>query len=103
MAPVPNKNTSPVVAVLASLCCMGVLGYALIGQSRKLMFVFLAALLGTFCFYIPGLVLQICALIDVYKCAEAIARGESVDENEYRVELLYKAVSMIDKTATFKA
>jgi hypothetical protein len=48
-------------------------------------------------------VLAICSLVDVYKCADAIARGESVDENEYRVELLHKLVSFIDKSATLKA
>lgn len=103
MAPVPNKNVHPVVAVIANWFCLYILGYMLIGQNKKMAYVFGAVLLGSLCCGIPGTVLAICSLIDVYKCADAIARGESVDENEYRVELLHKAVSFMDKSATLKA
>lgn len=103
MAPIPNKNVNPVVAVIANWLCLSILGYALIGQNKKMGYVFAAVFVGSMCCVIPGTVLAIASLVDVYKCAEAVSRGEAVDENEYRVELLHKVISFIDKSATLKA
>jgi UPF0716 family protein affecting phage T7 exclusion len=103
MAAVPNKNVSPIVALLANFFCFWVLGYVLIGQNKKALMVFVAVVIGSFLCSIPGLVVGILGLMDVMATAEAIARGESVDENEYRNPTLHKIVSILDKSATLKA
>ena len=39
---------------------------------------------------------------NVNQVAAAVAQGEVVDENEYKVELLYKICKIVDKEAVFK-
>jgi hypothetical protein len=103
MAAVPNKNVSPIVALIANFFCFGVLGYVMIGQTKKAMMVFVAIVIGSFLCWLPGLVVSILGLMDVMATAEAIVRGESVDENEYRNPTLHKIISILDKSATLKA
>ena len=50
----------------------------------------------------PGIVLAVLGLVDVYQVAVAVEAGEEVDENEYKMELLYKVVKLIHKDAVFK-
>ena len=124
MAALPNKNINPVLAVVANLCCCGILGYILLGQARKGVFPLVAALavgvVGGIVVMILGHILWILAslvdvafvvvfvafavsvAIDCYKVAEAVQNGAEVDENEYKFELLYKIMSLIDKQAIYK-
>jgi len=79
-----------------------ILGYILIGQTNKGIKVFLATLIGSFLCLIPGVVVAILALVDVYQVALAVKNDEEVDEAEYKNELLYKIVKMIDSEAICK-
>jgi len=100
MANLENKGVNPIVALLANFCCFGVLGYILLGQTSKAVMVFVVtailSLLGV------GFIVAILALVDVYQVAEAIQKGESVDENEYKLEILHSIMKLIHKDAVFK-
>lgn len=100
MAAITKKDTSPIVALIANLCCFGILGYVLIGQTNKGLFTFIVALVLSFVGV--GFIVSILGLIDVYQVAEAIQRGETIDENEYKLEILYKIMSIVDKNAIYK-
>ena len=45
---------------------------------------------------------MILGLIDSYTVAKAVEMGQQVGVNEYRVELLYKIMRFLDKTATYR-
>ena len=102
MAKLENKQVNPVVAVIANWFILGILGYILLGQTSKSIKVLIATLIGTVLCCIPGVVISLLGLIDVYQVATAVAQGEVVDENEYKVELLYKICKIVDKEAVFK-
>lgn len=63
---------------------------------------FIAWLIGSALCCVPGWIVLILGLIDVYMVADAVQRGEAVDENEYKNELLYKVCKIFDKQAIFK-
>ena len=48
-----------------------------------------------------SVVVAVLGLIDVYQVAEALQKGEKLDENEYKFEILYKLMSLIDKKAVY--
>ena len=100
MAILENKGKSPVVVALANFCCFGILGYILIGQSSKALLVFIAtivlSLVGV------GIIISILAIIDGYQVAEAIEKGEEIDENEYKLEILYTIMKIVHKDAIYK-
>lgn len=102
MANVENKKTSPVIALVANWLVFGILGYILIGQTNKGIKVLIAAIIGSILCVLPGLVVAILGLVDVFQTAKAIESGEEVDENEYKNELLYKIVKNLHKEAIFK-
>lgn len=102
MANVENKKISPVVALIANWFVFGILGYILIGQTKKGIMVVVATIIGSFLCFLPGMVIAILALVDVFLTAQAIEKGEEVDENEYKNELLFKIVKILHKDAIFK-
>ena len=101
MATLENKNVNPVVAVIANGFVLGILGYALIGQTNKGIMVLLATLIGTLLCGLPGIIVMILGLVDVFEVATAIQKGEKIDEHEYKNEMLYKIVKMLHKDAIF--
>ena len=48
------------------------------------------------------LALVILGALDAHELATAVAAGEEVDENEYRVEILYKIASSVHKNAVYR-
>jgi TRAP-type C4-dicarboxylate transport system permease small subunit len=116
MAKLEKKNINPVLAVLANLCCLSFLGYLLVGQTKKaiiflvialveivLGFVTSPTLILPFVFGILYLALVLMAAIDVHGVATAVEAGEEVDENEYKLEILYKILSIVQKDAVYKS
>ena len=116
MAKLEKKNINPVLAVLANLCCLSFLGYLLIGQTKKAIIFLIIALVQVVLGFVtsPTLVLPIVfgllylalvlmAAIDVHAIATAVAADEEVDENEYRLEILYKILATIQKDAVYKS
>ncbi len=102
MARLENKNIHPALALICNWLVLGILGYILIGQTNKSLWVFLAGIIGSMLCLIPGIVVGVLGLIDVYMVADAVQRGEVVDENEYKLELLYNICKIFDKQAIFK-
>lgn len=103
MAALENKKIHPALALIANWFVFGILGYILIGQTKKSLFVLVAILIGYVLCVIPGVVIAILSLIDVYMVADAVQKGEQVDENEYKIELLYKICKILHKDAVFKS
>ncbi|MBN1164307.1 MAG: hypothetical protein JXB45_06995 [Candidatus Krumholzibacteriota bacterium] len=115
MAKLEKKNINPFLAAIANFCCLGFLGYFLIGQSKKaILFLIVAVvllLLGTigmqtlflpFITSVLYLALVILAAIDIHALATGVEKDEEVDEHEYKSEILYKLMSPIHKEAVFK-
>ncbi len=102
MAQLENKNIHPVLAVILNWFVLCILGYILIGQTNKSLFVFAAIFIGTCLCAVPGIIVFVLSLVDVYMVAEAVKNGEAIDENEYKMEMLYKICKMIHKDAVFK-
>lgn len=102
MANVENKKINPILALIANWFVFGILGYILIGQTKKGVMVVIASIIGSFLCILPGIVIGILGLVDVFVTAQAIEQGVEVDENEYKNELLYKIVKIIHKDAIFK-
>lgn len=102
MANLEKKGIDPVLAAVANWFGISILGYVLVGQTDKGIKVLIAVLIGSLCCGIPGTILAILGIIDVYQVALAVKNDEEVDEHEYKNELLYKVVKMLDKEAICK-
>lgn len=96
-----NKGISPLVAAAASFLCTP-LGHILLGQTRKGVFILISGVLGLLACCVGSTVVVILGIIDSYNVAKAVEMGQQVGVNEYRVELLYKIVRLLDKTATYR-
>jgi len=97
----PNKGLNPIAAAVASWLC-GPLGYMLVGQTNKGVYVFITTLIGFCLCLFPGLVIAILGIVDTYSVAKWVSEGQRVGKNESRMELLYKIVRTLDKTATYR-
>ena len=95
------RSINPFVAVAATFFCTP-LGHILLGQTRKGVFITIAAILGVCACCVGSWVVLILGLVDSYNVAKAVGGGQQVGVNEYRVELLYKIVRFLDKTATYR-
>ncbi|MFH1845649.1 MAG: hypothetical protein ABIF77_20890 [bacterium] len=117
MAKLENKNINPILAAIANFCCLGGLGYILIGQTKKAIIFIITALIvsivasfGYTVFILPGLalglvyfLLVVFTALDIHALATAIAKGEQVDEHEYRFEILFRLVKPVHAEAVFNA
>lgn len=103
MAVLEKKGVNPVVAVIANWFVLGILGYILLGQTSKSIKFLITGIIGSICCVIPGMIIGILGLVDVYQVAVAVENGEEVDEHEYKNALLFKICKIIDKDAICKA
>lgn len=102
MPNVPPQSTNPIVPLLLNIFVLAGLGDIVLGQTKKGLTVLGFCIVGMCLCCVPGILVAILSHIDVYLCAAALQRGEPLDENEYKQELLYKLVSMVDKSAVFR-
>jgi TM2 domain-containing membrane protein YozV len=102
MKEIRNPDANPILALLLNIFVLAGLGEMVIGQNRKGITVFLCALLGTCMCCVPGILVVVLSHVDVYLSAAALQRGETLGENEYKQELLYKIVKIFDKTAVYR-
>lgn len=102
MKQIHRPDANPVVALLLNIFVLPGLGDMVIGQTNKGVMVFLCALIGTCLCCVPGWVVAILSHIDTYQCAAALQRGETLGENEYKQEWLFKIVRIIDKSAVYR-
>src|SRR5205809_1128932 len=99
MPDVTKPDANPIVAAL--LCLILYLGHLVInGQQRKWIFTLIVGfVLGIVTCGIGGLIMLVLNMLDAYKTAERLQKGETIGENEYTFEPLYKIMKIIDKTA----
>ncbi len=100
---ISKPDANPVVAALLTWLVFGIGHMVINGQQRKWLFTLIATIIGSILCVLPGMVIGILSIIDAYKTAERLKSGEAIPENEYSMPLLFKVVSMIDKTATCSA
>ena len=100
MSTIQKPDANPIVAALLTAFVFGTGHYFINGQQRKWLFTLLAGVLGSILCCIPGMVIGILSIVDSYQTAERLQAGETIPENEYTSPLLFKAVRIIDKTAT---
>ena len=91
MATIKKPDANPVVALLLTALVLN-LGHLIVnGQQRKWLYTLIVIIVLNFTI-IGGLIVWVFSILDAYQTAERLQKGE----------LLYKVMSMIDKTATFK-
>jgi hypothetical protein len=49
---------------------------------------------------LPGIVIGILSIVEAYKTAERLQKGEEIGINEYTLPLLFKIIKIVDKEAT---
>ena len=102
MADVTKPDADPLISALLTAFIFN-LGHLLInGQQRKFIYTLVARFVGTILCVLPGVVVSVLSIIDSYQTAERLKKGETIGENEYSFELLYKIMKNIDSTATFR-
>lgn len=100
MSTISKPDANPVLAALLTWLLLGTGHLFINGQQRKWMFTLIAAIVGSILCLLPGVVVSILSIIDAYQTAERLKNGEAIPENEYSQPMLFKIISMIDKTAT---
>jgi hypothetical protein len=100
MSTISKPDANPVVAALLTWLLLGTGHLFINGQQRKWLFTLIAAIVGSILCLLPGVVISILSIIDAYQTAERLKNGEAIPENEYSQPMLFKVISMIDKTAT---
>jgi hypothetical protein len=102
MANIQKPDANPIVAALLTWFVFG-LGHLIVnGQQRKWMYSLIVTIIGSFLCILPGIVIGILSVVDAYQTAERLQKGETIEENEYTFEPMFKVVKMIDSTATCK-
>jgi hypothetical protein len=97
---VQKPDANPVVSALLTAFVLNLGHYLINGQQRKWLYSLLAIFLGSLLCCVPGWVIAILSIIDSYQTAQRLQTGEAIGENEYTNAMLFKVVSIIDKTAT---
>ncbi|MBL0312066.1 MAG: hypothetical protein IPP78_04980 [Holophagaceae bacterium] len=97
---ISKPDANPVVAALLTWLVFGIGHMVINGQQRKWLFTLIAAIVGSILCLLPGIIISILSIIDAYQTAERLHSGETIPENEYSMPMLFKIISMVDKTAT---
>ena len=102
MSTIRKPDANPILAAVLTWFLFGCGHMVVNGQQRKWIFTMIAAFVGTLCCCLPGTIIGLLSIFESYQTALRLQAGEEIGENEYSVEILYKIVSKIDSTATFK-
>jgi len=103
MSTVSKPNANPIAAALLSFLIFS-LGHLIInGQQSKWIYVLVLTFVGSLLCVLPGIIINILGAIDAYQTAERLKAGETIGENEYSNELLFKICKIVDKKATCKS
>ncbi len=102
MSTIRKPDANPILAVLLTWFLLGS-GHVIVnGQQRKWIFTLVATFVGQFLCVLPGIVVALLSIVDAYQTAQRLQAGEEIGENEYSNETLFKIVSKLDSTATFR-
>lgn len=103
MTTIKKPDANPIVALILTLFVFN-LGHLLInGQQKKWMWSLITIMIAYCLIFLPGMILAILSAMDAMQTAERLQKGEEIGENEYSNELLFKCVSILDKSATLKS
>jgi predicted Co/Zn/Cd cation transporter (cation efflux family) len=102
MSTIRKPEANPILAAALTWLALGCGHMVVNGQQRKWIFTMIAAVVGTLFCCLPGTIVGLLSIFDAYQTALRLQAGEEIGENEYSVEMLYKIISKIDSTATFK-
>jgi hypothetical protein len=97
---ISKPDANPTVALLLTAFVLGIGHLVVNGQQRKWIYTLLGSLVGTCACLIPGIVISILSVVDAYQTALRLQAGETIGENEYTYEPLFKIISYVDKEAT---
>jgi hypothetical protein len=97
---IQKPDANPIVAALLTWFLLGTGHWLINGQQRKWIFILVSSLVWSLACCLPGIVVSVLSIIDAYKTAERLQKGETIGENEYTMPLLFKMVRFFDKTAT---
>lgn len=102
MSTIRKPDANPTVALVLTLLVF-MCGHVVVnGQQRKWLFNLLAYFIGYILCVLPGMVVFVLSIMDAYATAQRLQAGEEIGENEYSNETLFKIISKIDSTATFR-
>ena len=102
MSTIRKPEANPILAAGLTWFVFGCGHMVVNGQQRKWIFTMIATAIGLVCCCLPGTIVSLLSIFESYQTALRLQAGEEIGENEYSVEILYKIVSKIDSTATFK-
>jgi hypothetical protein len=97
---IQKPDANPIVSALLTAFVLNLGHYLINGQQRKWLFSLLAIFVGSLLCCVPGWVIAILSIIDSYQTAQRLQAGEAIGENEYTNPTFFKAVRILDKTAT---
>ena len=92
----------PLIVVPANFFTFCILGYLILGQTRKALDSFLWISFGSIFCFIPGIIMGLFYLVDTVWVAQDLADGKEVDENEYRQPFAYRMGKTFHTAAVFK-
>jgi len=97
---ISKPDANPVVAALLTWLVFGIGHMVINGQQRKWLYTLIATFVGSILCVLPGMIIGILSIVDAYQTADRLKNGETIPENEYSMPMLFKIISMVDKTAT---
>jgi len=97
---ISKPDANPVVAALLTWLVFGIGHMVINGQQRKWLYTLIATFVGSILCVLPGMIIGILSIVDAYQTADRLKGGEAIPENEYSMPMLFKIISMVDKTAT---
>jgi hypothetical protein len=102
MSTISKPDANPIAAALLTWFVVGIGHIVINGQTNKWIWTLVATIIGSFLCILPGIVVGILSVVDSYQTAVRLKSGETIDEGEYSVVLLYKVCKILDSKATCK-
>ena len=102
MSTIRKPEANPIVALLLTWFVLGSGHMIVNGQQRKWIFTLVATVIGSILCWFPGIIVAVLSIMDAYATAQRLQAGEEIGENEYSNETLFKIVSKLDSSATFR-
>ena len=96
MSTVNKPGANPIVAALLTWFIFGIGHVVINGQTKKWIITLVLTIVGSFACVLPGLIIGVLSVVDSYQTAERLQKGETIPENEYSNEMLFKICKLVD-------
>ena len=97
MAQITKPDANPIAAALLSWFVIGVGHIVINGQANKWVMTIVATMIGSLLCVFPGILIAILSVVDSYQTAERLKNGETIEENEYSLPLLYNICKIFSR------